>query len=73
MRDGKAYREFERALIRSTRPDVLRNLRLVGAMYEEARRLGVLPPEDRMEGIEKAIRIARVVNLVRGDSRQDSR
>jgi hypothetical protein len=66
--DRKAFEEFERDLIRSTKPDFARNLKIMNAMYEEARRLGVIPRKDPLDGIETVIKMARVVNLVRGDS-----
>jgi hypothetical protein len=72
IRDRQALEEFERALSRSTKPDLTKNLRIVNAMYEEARHLGVFPPKHPMDGIETVIKIARVVNLVRGDSLEDS-
>jgi hypothetical protein len=72
IRDRQAFEEFERSLIRSTKPDLIKNLRIVNAMYEEARHLGVFPLKDPMAGIETVIKMARVVNLVRRDSREDS-
>jgi hypothetical protein len=72
VRDWKAFEEFERNLIRSTKPDLERNLRIVNALYDEARRLGVIPPRDPLAGIETVIEMARVVNLVRRDPRRDS-
>lgn len=72
MRDRRAYERFERDLIKSTKPDFFKNVRLLEAMYEEARGLGAFSREDSMDGVETAIRIARVVNLVRGDSLKDS-
>lgn len=49
--------------MRREAPDYLRNLRLFEALYEEARMLGVLPPRDRLEGLEKDIRLARALNV----------
>jgi len=70
--DRRAFEESERALIRSTKPDHIKNLRIVNAMYEEARHLGVFPLKDPLAGIETVIEMARVVNLVRRDSVEDS-
>jgi hypothetical protein len=72
MMNLKAFEEFERNLIRSTKPDLAGNLRIVNALYDEARRLGVIHREDPLAGIETVMKMARVVNLVRGDSLQDS-
>jgi hypothetical protein len=41
-------------------------------MYEEARRLGVIRRKDPLADIETVIKMARVVNLVRRDSVEDS-
>jgi hypothetical protein len=56
---------FEREQSRKEPPDYWRNLRLYEAMYEHARRLGVLPPADPLEGIEHDIHLARALNRVR--------
>jgi hypothetical protein len=72
MMDRKEFEEFERNLIRSTKPDFARNLKIMDAMYEEARRLGVIRRKDPMAGIETVIEMARVINLVRRDSVEDS-
>ena len=71
-RDWQLLHKFERNLARKERPDPVKNLKLVEAMYEEARQLGVFPLEDPLEGLETDIRIARAVNLVREDPLQNS-
>jgi hypothetical protein len=58
---------FEREQSRKEPPDYRRNLRLYEAMYEHARRLGVLPPADPLEGIEHKIHLAKALNSVRYD------
>jgi hypothetical protein len=62
--DTKKWAAFEKEAIRADKPDFLRNIRLVEAMYREAAALGVFPLRDPLEGIEVDIRIARVVNGV---------
>ena len=59
---------FEKELMRSEPPDYRRNLRIVEALYEHARRVGALPREDPLDGIEVDIRLARVINF-RSDAR----
>lgn len=54
---------FESDLIRRERPDHGRNLRLVEALLDEARRLGAWPPADPLEGIEADLRLARILNV----------
>lgn len=58
------FRAFEDERITAEKVDVERNFRMVSALYDEARMLGVLPPKDPLEGIEVKIRIARAVNYV---------
>jgi hypothetical protein len=62
--NSEKLRAFEDERIRIEKVDVERNFRIVDALYDEARMLGVLPPKDPLEGIEVKIRIARAVNYV---------
>jgi hypothetical protein len=62
--NSEKLRAFEDERIRIEKVDVERNFRIVDALYDEARTLGVLPPKDPLEGIEVKIRIARAVNYV---------
>lgn len=73
IRDRKKWDDFERELVRREPPDLKKNIRIAGAMYEEARRLGVFPPADPLEGIDVDIHIARVVNSVPSAPRQNRR
>ncbi len=73
IRDRKKWEEFERELIRREPPDLEKNLHLADAMYEEARRLGVFPPADPLEGIDVIIHVARMVNSVPSAPRQNRR
>jgi hypothetical protein len=65
IRDPDLWRAFEDDLCRRTPPDHLRNLHLVEALLEEARRLGVWPPTDPLEGIDVDIRVARALDVHR--------
>ena len=56
---------FEHNLSRQTPADYLANLRIVEALYEEARLLKVWPPTDPLAGIETDIRLARALNVHR--------
>ncbi|MEM3112480.1 MAG: hypothetical protein QXY90_05520 [Candidatus Anstonellales archaeon] len=56
--------EFETNLIRSTKADYQRNLKIFEGMLEEALFLKVLPMKNPLEGIEVDIKIARVINSV---------
>ncbi len=56
---------FERNLSRQTPVDYFGNLRIVEALYEEARLLKVWPPTDPLAGIDVDIRLARSLNVHR--------
>ena len=43
--------------------DFQRNLRLLDAMYEHARALGVFPLADPLEGLETDIQVAKALNV----------
>ncbi len=64
VKNPEKLRAFEDERIKTEKVDVERNFRIVDALYDEARMLGVLPPKDPLEGIEVKIRIARAVNYV---------
>jgi hypothetical protein len=65
IRDVDRWQAFEDEWIASQKPDLAENLRLVDGMYELARKLGQFTAEDAMDGIEKTIRVAKVINCVR--------
>lgn len=56
--------EFEREQIRAHHRDPLANLRLFEALFEEARRLGVLPRTDRLEGVGFDVHLARTLHVL---------
>lgn len=64
IRNPDVLRAFERGLIAGKRPDHMRGLAMLDAMLEESIRMKRFPPENRLEGIEVDIRIARVINSV---------
>lgn len=57
------WADWEAAYTASQRPDFWRNLRLLEAMYEHARRLGAFPLADPLEGLETDIRVAKALNV----------
>ena len=59
---------FEKGQRRAEPSDYQRNLRVAEALYAHARRMGALPLENPLEGIEVDLRLARILN-VRGPSR----
>lgn len=64
MVKGKEFNKFEKDILKSERPNILMNFRIVEALYEEAVALGILPLKDPLEGLEVDIRIGRVINYV---------
>jgi hypothetical protein len=62
IKDAKLLEEFNDGLLRKERLDYASGLRILDAMWEEGRKLGVLPLKDPLEGIEVDIRIARILN-----------
>jgi hypothetical protein len=69
IKNSKMLETFEKGLIRKEEVDVLRNFRILDAMYEEAVALGAFPLKDPLEGLEVDLRIAKVVNHVSGTPR----
>jgi hypothetical protein len=68
IKDVRKWLEFERDFVAAQRSDYAENLRLLDGMYDYARKLGKLTADDALDGIEKTIRVARVINCVRGPS-----
>lgn len=68
LKRADLVKAFEKEQMLREDPDHQRNLRIAEALYDHARRLGVLPPEDPLEGIEVDVRLARIIN-VRGATR----
>ncbi len=64
VKNAQMLEQFELELVRSSPPDFRKNLRIVEALYQEARHLGVLPRPDPLEGIEHKIQLARALNSV---------
>ena len=65
IRDVACWEAFERDLISKQKLSYAENLRLVDGMYELARKLGKFTAEDALDGNEKTIRVAKVINGVR--------
>ena len=63
IRDHARLKKLEDDLSSKTGPlEFTQALELFSEMWKEAVSLGVLPPDDPMEGIETDIRIARILN-----------
>jgi hypothetical protein len=64
IKNRKTLLTFEDKLIRESKPDILKNFRIVDAMYDEAVALGIIPMKDPLDGLEIDMKIAKVVNHV---------
>ena len=57
------WNAWETEYIRSQRPDFARNLRIVEALYAEARALGALNRDARPDRLAHKIRLAQALNV----------
>jgi hypothetical protein len=58
------FQKFEIEFSKKEKVDIIRNFRIVDALYHEAVALGVIPLKNPLDGIEVDLRIAKVVNSV---------
>ncbi len=63
IRDPEQFTKWETEWLRDHPLDLDARFRLMEAMIEHARALGVFPPPDPLEGIDVDIRIARALNV----------
>ena len=63
IRNAEALREFEDMLVARDPPEYFANLETFEALWAHATQLGVLPPEDPLDGVEVDIRIAGFLNV----------
>jgi len=62
IKDPALWEAWESETLLRQPADFRRNLRLLEAMYEEARALGVMSVPQALEGLESRLRLARVLN-----------
>ena len=63
IKNPELIQKMEDDLARSQAPDYFRNLRIMEALYQEARLLGILPLRDPLDGIDVDIRLAAALNV----------
>ncbi len=68
MKNPDVFRRFEDEWIASHKTDFAENMRILDGMYQLARKFGHFSGENPLEGIEKNIRVARILNRVRRTS-----
>jgi hypothetical protein len=57
-------KKFEMEWLRKEKVDVMRNFRIIEALYKEAVALGTIPLKTPLDGLDVDIKIARVINSV---------
>jgi len=65
VRNPRILKEFEENLVGKSKPDYHKNVKIVNALLQHARKMGKFPPKNRLEDIELDIRYARAINSVR--------
>jgi len=63
IKDRAAWHAWESAYLRSQRPDFAGSLRIVEALYTEARNFGALEKADQPDRLAHKIRLARALNV----------
>lgn len=61
----KIWEEFEKNLLRNSKPDYQKNLKIFQQLYEESKLLKVFPPKNPLEGFESEINIAKVLKKIK--------
>lgn len=62
IKDAKYLEAFEKEIIAKKKNDLLKNLELYEAMWEEAKALGIFPLKDPYDGVEDDVHLAKVLN-----------
>lgn len=65
IKNPKKVQKFEEELVKKGKTDIKQKFRLLDAMFKEAITLRIFPLKHPLEGLDKDIKIARVVNSVR--------
>lgn len=68
IKNPEHFQKFEDEMTRKDNMTYMQKLSLLNSMYKYAIKLGTLPPQDPLEGIENDIRLAKILNGIREDS-----
>ncbi len=60
----REFQKFEIEFLKKEKAEMVRNFKMVEALYDEAVTLGVIPLKNPLDGIEVDLRIAKVINSV---------
>jgi hypothetical protein len=64
IKNREVLQKFEDKRVKKEKADLLKNIRIVEALYQEAISLGAFPLKDPLSGIEIDIKMAKVLNSV---------
>ena len=73
IKDKKLWEKFEVEFAKSENLTIEQKFKVLEAMLEEAKSLGVWPPKDLLEGIEVDIKLARAINVIQRTPRENSK
>ncbi len=62
IKNARILKKFEREYLKREKLSFKDKLKIFESMWKEARALGVIKKTDRLEGIEKAVKIAKIAN-----------
>ncbi len=62
IKDRAAWEQWETDYVRRTPVDIAHNFRIVEALYQEARALGIFPLADPLQGLEDKIRLVKAIH-----------
>lgn len=65
IKDIKKWQEFEKNLIKNSKPDYQKNLIIFKQMLDEAVILKAFPPKDLLFGIDAKIRMAKILKKIK--------
>ena len=73
IKDKKIWQKFEAEFTRNENLTIEQKFKILEAMLEEAKSLGVWPPKDPLEGIEVDIKLAKAINAIQRTPRENSK
>ncbi|MBN8570364.1 MAG: hypothetical protein J0M18_12100 [Ignavibacteria bacterium] len=62
VKNPEILKDFEEEYIRNDKRTYAQKLKRFNEMYEHAKKLGIVPGKNRLEGIEVKIKVAKIVN-----------
>lgn len=56
--------KFEDELLKNEKVDLMKNIKIIDALYEEAVALGIFPLKNLLDGLDVDMKIVKVINNV---------